>query len=501
MGIVARQSIKASISNYIGVLIGFASLLYFYPLFFTPKELGAIRLLLELGIILGSFGLLGTTYSINRFFPYFKNPPKNNGFFFWVYSLPLFGYLLTLIGLIFFKNQFIGFFKNDIQYLEIIYPSLLPLILFGMLLTVTETASSNHGRISIPNAIKEIFIRGSILIAALLFYFKWFEFETLCYIIMLIYLAGFILNIIHLRWITPIYLLPNFNFFKQNKEVKDDAIKYTSYLFISGAASLIVSKIDFLMISSSKSLEFTAIYSIGFYLAVLIEIPKRTIMQISNPLIALHMRNKDMKKVSEQYKLLSNNQFLIGAILFLMIWLNIETVFYIMPNGDFYREGKLVVFLIGIGKLLEMIGITASPIISNSKYYGWGLISSLLMISSAVFLNNWLIPIFGINGAALATVLTFIVGYGFVIFLIYNKMKIHPFTFTQLKTFLLIITFLPLVHYLHISENPIIDAFIKTPIVLSSLLLFIFKWKISMEFNEQLEKAVILVRKLILPKN
>ena len=113
MGIVARQSIKASISNYIGVLIGFAALLYFYPLFFSPTEYGAMRLLLELGAVLGSFGLLGTTYSINRFFPYFKNPPHHNGFFFWVFALPLIGYFLSLTGLITFETNFIKLFKND----------------------------------------------------------------------------------------------------------------------------------------------------------------------------------------------------------------------------------------------------------------------------------------------------------------------------------------------------------------------------------------------------
>ena len=75
MGIIIRQSFKASLSNYIGVIIGFASLIYFFPKFFTPSELGAIRLLIELGAIIGSFGLFGTTYSINRFFPYFKNLP------------------------------------------------------------------------------------------------------------------------------------------------------------------------------------------------------------------------------------------------------------------------------------------------------------------------------------------------------------------------------------------------------------------------------------------
>ncbi len=490
MGIVARQSIKASISNYIGVLIGFAALLYFYPLFFSPTEYGAMRLLLELGAVLGSFGLLGTTYSINRFFPYFKNPPHHNGFFFWVFALPLIGYFLSLTGLITFETNFIKLFKNDTQYIHLIFPMLLVLVLFMMLQTVTETASSNHGRISIPNFIREVFTRSSILGLSYLFYVKTIDFQLFCWLIVGTYLFAFILSVIYLRTLTPISLKPNFDFFKLNPQVKTDIVKFTSWLFIASATTLIVGKIDFLMISASKSLADTAVYSIGFYLAVLIEIPKRTIMQIANPIFAEHMKNQNIPKLSDLYKQLSNNQLLIGSILFLLIWLNIDTAFYIMPNGKFYETGKMVVFYIGLGKLFEMVGITSSPIISNSKFYAWGLISSLIMIFSAIALNFWLIPLLGIDGAAIATVLTFFLGYGFVMILIYIKMNIHPFTSNQLKTVGLLAIFIPLTTVTKILENPIADSFIKTPLMLGIILPIIYYWKISPEFNEQLLKGI-----------
>jgi hypothetical protein len=51
MGVVIRQSIKASISNYFGMVLGFGSLFLLFPLFFEPDELGAIRLLLETGAV------------------------------------------------------------------------------------------------------------------------------------------------------------------------------------------------------------------------------------------------------------------------------------------------------------------------------------------------------------------------------------------------------------------------------------------------------------------
>jgi hypothetical protein len=68
-------------------------------------------------------------------------------------------------------------------------------------------------------------------------------------------------------------------------------------------------------------------------------------------------------------------------------------------------------------------------------------------------------------------------------------MKIHPFTVSQLKTILLLIVFIPFATYLHLAQNPVIDSILKTPLLLAILLPCIYYWKISPEFNEQLQKA------------
>jgi O-antigen/teichoic acid export membrane protein len=80
VGVIARQGFKASISNYIGMGLGFLSLFILFPKFFEPEKLGAIRLFIELGTVLSALGLMGTHYSINRFFPYFKTQDLSSCF-------------------------------------------------------------------------------------------------------------------------------------------------------------------------------------------------------------------------------------------------------------------------------------------------------------------------------------------------------------------------------------------------------------------------------------
>lgn len=489
VGIIARQSAKAAVSNYIGVILGFVNLFLLFPLYYSPRDLGAIRLLLELGAIISSFALIGTNYSINRFFPYFKSDDqKHNGFFFWVFSIPILGYAITLIILIFFKNPLLSFFKADVALLSGLYPMLLCLILFSLFQIVLESANANHGRIAVPNFLREVVLRLIILSAGFLFFSKFVSFYTSAWIIVGGYGVVVLFNLLYLKRLTPIHIKPDFHFIRNNPEVKKDALKFTSWLFLGSVTSLIVSKIDFVMISATKSLADTAIYSTGFYLALLIEIPKRTILQISTPIVAGLMKESNFSSVQKMYKQLASNQLLLASLLFFAIWLNIDNLFDIMHNGNFYRQGKWVVFIIGAGRLIDMIGSTASPIMANSKYYAWGLINSVVSICVAIISNYILIPILGITGAALATMLTFFLSQGVSVLIIYVKLKIHPFQTQQIKTVLLLAVFLAFTLTGQWFENPFLDGFVRTGIFLPLMLFTAYYFKLSEELNQQLLK-------------
>ncbi len=489
MGIIIRQSFKASLSNYIGVIIGFASLIYFFPKFFSPSELGAVRLLIELGAVIGSFGLFGTTYSINRFFPYFKNPPNHNGFFFWVFAIPLVGFTLICFNYLVFEYDFITLFKsNDAALIQQIYPMLIFLILGVMGQMVLESANANHGRIAVPNFLREIMIRGVLLISAGLFYLKYISFDLACWFVAIAYLLAFVGNLIYLRTLTPINLKPDFKFLNANPNIKTDGIRFTAWLFISSAAALFISKVDFLMVSATKSLSDTAIYSIGFYIAVLIEIPKRNITQIATPIIAEHSKNKNISALSILYKQMANTQFLIGSVLFLLLWINADTLFDFMPNGEFYRSGKTVIFIIGSAKVLEMIFAPVSPIINNSPFYFWNFITSIFSIISAVSLNYWLIPIYGINGAAIATLITSFIMYGLSALIVQLYWKINPFTQTQIISLALLligigISTIPVNSIGHFWGNSL-----KSSAVIILFITAVYKTKVSPETKTMLQK-------------
>jgi O-antigen/teichoic acid export membrane protein len=484
MGVVIRQSIKASISNYLGMGLGFLSLFLLFPLYFEPEELGAIRLLLEAGAVMSGFALLGTNYSINRFFPYFKTEDKkHHGFFFWAFAMPMLGFLLVLIGLLFWREGILSLFNKDAERLDGLYPLLLLLVLFLLFQQVSESCSANHGRIAMPNFFREVVVRIVQIASGLAFYWGWIGFYTAVALIVGAYLLAVLANLWFLGRLTRVYLVPDWHFLRERPELRKDILRFTGFLFVGGLASLLVTKIDFLMLSSMRRLSDTAIYSIGFYLAMMVEIPKRTLLQISAPIMAGHMKENRLAEAGDLYRKTTLNQVLAGTLLFYLIWLNIDNLYAIMPRGDYYSAGKWVVFILGFGRLVDALGAASGTVLVNSKYYHWAFFNFGLSAIVAITANYILIPKWGITGAAIATLLTITLNQIAALIIVYVKTGLHPFD--KGKIWLLgifIVMLLPTLTGTWFA-NPYLDGLIRTPVLGGALFYLVYALKVSEDMN------------------
>lgn len=499
MGVIIRQGFKAAISNYIGMGLGFLSLFILFPKFFNPEELGAVRLFIELGTVLSAFALIGTHYSINRFFPFFRTQDqKHHGFFFWAFLIPILGYLFLIICLILFGNEFFTFINpNAIDY-KFLLPMLLTLIFLILFQVVSESTCANHGRIAVPNFMREVIMRSLIIIAGSLFYFKIVNFEVAIWLIVFAYFVAVVGNFLFLRRLTKINLIPDFNFLKKNHKLTKDIINFTLLLFFSGVASLVVPKIDLFLISSiQKDLSEVAIYSIGFYLATFIEVPKRTILQVATPIISSYMKEERFNEVDEMNKKNGTNQLLISGILFFFIWINIDNLYHIMPRGEYYSKGKWVVFFIGISKLIDAVLCGNGPIITNSKFYSLSFLSIIIAIISSITFNYILITKYGLIGGAISTIFVMICVNLTNAIILQVKLKMNPFHISQFKVLIILIIFFSISLIGNWFQNPYLDGFIRS-LILGSLLLFILiRTKISVEFNQLIFSKLPFLRWII----
>ena len=95
MGIVRHQSIKNSISFYIGMAIGAFNTVIIYPNAFkdNPEHFGLIQIILAYAIVVSIFTTLGIPKTFLRFFPSVK---EKGQLYFLSLITPLLGFLFAL---------------------------------------------------------------------------------------------------------------------------------------------------------------------------------------------------------------------------------------------------------------------------------------------------------------------------------------------------------------------------------------------------------------------
>jgi O-antigen/teichoic acid export membrane protein len=161
-------------------------------------------------------------------------------------------------------------------------------------------------------------------------------------------------------------------------------------------------------------------------MASVIAIPQRSINKIVSPLLADFIKNKEWDEVGSIYIKSSLNQLIPGMFIFGLIWINLDVVYQMMP--EFYSAGKWVVFIVGIGKIIEMITGANGLILINSRHYRVSFYTNLVLIVVTIGANYIMIPRFGIEGAAMASVLAILVYNSTKYIWVLVKMRLQPFT-------------------------------------------------------------------------
>jgi O-antigen/teichoic acid export membrane protein len=255
-------------------------------------------------------------------------------------------------------------------------------------------------------------------------------------------------------------------------------------VIIVGFHRILISRIDILIIPALLSTKAVGIYSIALFIGAIIDMPCRAVNQISTPIIAQAWARQDRGKIQEIYQKSSINQLMIGGLLFLGIWCNIQSVFEIMPKGDTYESGKYVVLFIGLTRLIEMAAGVSDVIVLHSRYYAFNTVLVIVLAILLFLTNLLLIPLFNITGAALATALSILIYTLAKCSFLWFKFRLQPFSGKSLWTAAVILTVFMVVHYVPKVHPPFFDILLRSLLI---VIIFVptMTWiGVSEEFNQ-----------------
>lgn len=432
MGIIAKQSIKGTIVTYLGVAVGFLTTFFVLTRFLTAEEIGLSRVLIDAATLFIGLAQLGTSSSIIRFYPYFRDGEKReHGFFFWTLIIPLFGFaIITLIYMLCYTPLSAWFGEKSPLFVSYYY-MVLPMAFFMLYQTVFETNCNVRMHIVIPRAVRELLVRIGMLVVYLLYAFGVLSMDGFVIGICLNYAMAALVNGGYLLSLGNINWSPDIAFLRANKDIVRRYVTYTGFLIISAVTSVLAPTISSFFITAQMGLEYTGIFAIATYMAVMVSIPSRSLSAIASPQLAAAIKEENKQEVQHLIQQVSNNLLLIGGIILMAIWLNIDLIFHVLPNGTEYAEAKHVVLLLGLSQLIFGAYSICTNTLNFSRHYAYSLIWSCILTISSILLNNYLIPRYGMNGAAMSNLLSYALYSGCIILTLFLTTHSHPFSRQQ----------------------------------------------------------------------
>ncbi|MFC2124722.1 lipopolysaccharide biosynthesis protein [Bacteroidota bacterium] len=451
------------------------------PRFLTESENGVLKLLVSYSLLFSQLGALGLPISTIRFLPYFRNAEKkNHGYFMFLFLVGMLGFLIFLSVFLFFENTI---YEHEIsksplfaRYLVLI----IPLTFFFTYFNLLDVYARSLVYSTIGAFLKEVLQRVFILTSLGLFIFGIFDFNGFLYsyIISLsvptIILFGYIIIKGEAGW--------KINFSKFSGKILKQIFTMAIFGLFLGISQIAISQIDSIMINHFLNDAKTGIYAITFYYGALVIMPARALFRITSTFIAEAFKASDLITIKDIQFKSCLNQYIIGLGIFLLLWLNIDNVYKILPID--YTEGKYVIFYIGLANLINMTGGVSSQIINYSQYYRYNGVFVIFYLIFIVVTNYIMIPMYGIVGAAMASMLSILIFNIMKYLFLWNKYTIQPYSYK----YLIILGFAALLYvgfyYFPLPDSLIPNLLIKSSLVGSLYLLFIYKTGYSEDITQ-----------------
>ncbi len=433
MGLVQKDALRTTIISSFGLILGYLNKGLFFLLIFSTEQIGVVNLVFSLGVLFAQFSNFGAVYSIWKFFPFFKNKEnKHHGFLSFSLLIVLLGAGVVSLFFLLFRSNIEHIYESKSPMFLDYYLWVIPLGIGYLLYLVFEVYLRSLFKNVISVLAMDVVLRLVVSLLLLLFWLKLIDFNDFVLAHSLVFFIPPLILIFYLKYLGELFINPRkINISKRFKRI---IFNYSAFNYMNTLGRVLVNALDVIMIAQFIGLKATGVYTTVVFLTSAIQVPYKSLIRVSSPLISEHWKNRNFSGMKLLYRQVSSVSLVIGLGLFICVWVNIDFLFsFLKPE---FSDGIWVFFFLMMGRLLDMYFGLNGHIFTSSKKYKYDLIFTLSLIGVVYFLNLYLIPIYGIIGAAISTAVALILyNLGRLLF-VYFAYSIHPFTWKQ---FLIII--------------------------------------------------------------
>jgi len=495
---IIKQSIKSSVYNYIGILLGAFFMLYLTPKFLTTQYNGLYRLLLEYAGIIATYTHFGIPLVINKYYHKIVTETEHHkGFNFFIFGLPLIGFFIIIILFVLFKESITRLIASEADY-ELVLQYILfmvPIFLCNSYLLIQRAYSAMLGDIIFVSFVQNVLYKIFNIVAVIVFIFTG-NFKFSMWIIVISNIVGVVLVQLKIRTFThkEISFTPSWEFIKKNRLARD-FFKFFIFIVFSNLSIFFVTKIDLFFVAKYTDLSNIAFYTTASYFVLFLMVPYNSVLTISFPEIVKLYTLKEKEHLSSMIK--SNGMFglILSIYCFLIIWSNIDFIYNIIPNGELYEKGKYVFLILAIGKLIDISIGSLGQLIVASEWYNYTLLFSIITSAIGITLGYYMTSHYGIIGSALGITITILISDIFQIVLGYFKLKTLPFDRNIIKVLILsVLIFILCYTFDFIELNKYVLFILKTLFITIVFFTSTYVFKINNETTKLVQYLLIKIK-------
>ncbi len=417
---LVNKSIKVLLLRVCGVLL-FFSLTLFLTNYFDANLVGQYDFSRALLMFLGGISVFGTHQSIVYYSGYLASKKALD-------NLKGIYRKMTIIVLCTSLSLFVIFFFISDEFINVFFEKNTSVLVTKTIATLFFYAVTMLN-IDVYRAVNKILI--SELFRNIYRYTPFFM------AILIIYFTGnhdllvdvFLLNFIFLAIFSSVYLFIYFS--KKNNINSNYEISYKDILFrsgpmaISAIAYILMQSVDVILLSKFTDFKTVAFYSVAIKLTTMVSLVLASVNTVQAPKIAELYSLNDLHNLELIIK--KSTRLIFGLTFPAIIFILVLSGFILSLFGNEYKVAQNALFILLIGQSVNALCGSVGVYMNMT---GRQLVLQKILLIAFVInlvLNWFLIPYYGINGAAIATSFSMIFWNITTVVYIYKKDNIKTF--------------------------------------------------------------------------
>lgn len=491
MGIVFRQSIKTSIVVFTGAFLG-VLIAWMSTKLILPQLYGYTNNLTRQALLMSQVCILGINSTLVVYIHKYTERDNRRHLLISLYLvIPLVFALLCSIPYYFLRPWVLHHFQPaDVPLMDRYY-LLLPVygIIF-ILLTLLDQYLGSQMKVAVSAFLKEVVLRVINIILILLYGLEYISFDTLIISMVFMYLVPIVAYLI-IAARTPGFRL-SFRFSAFTREEYKELVHFSWYHFLLAMSMNLMTYLDALALPlyDHKGLSSVAVYGIAVVLISFLQLPNKAMMTPTITILSKAIANNDHEKARDAFVRSSINVLVATVFMAAIIISNLSNAIALLPHG--YEPIGLIFILLFIGRFADLATGVNDAMLSITNHYKFNFYVSLGVIIILFGLIKWLVPLYGVYGAAIATSASLIMFNVAKFLYVWKKLDMQPFSQnTLLVLFAGSVTFCAgyfMPHFLagkgHMYIYTFIDAAIRSLIVVAVYLLMLYWLKPSADLRE-----------------